>query len=94
MYGDGRGKHIPGTTGCGCPKDPELGKGGSSSGGGGGSQRGHTHVYKTTRTQKGPVQTERQGLRRVKFRVTFYFEHCSEPGCPAPDRVVPQTEYL
>lgn len=23
-WGDARGRHIPGTTGCGCPDDPEL----------------------------------------------------------------------
>lgn len=56
--------------------------------------KGHQHDYKPNGSQQGPVQKEWQGLRRVRFRVTYYFERCNAEGCPQPDRVVPRTEYL
>jgi len=92
------GRHQRGTRGCGCPDDPDLGEKLSEilRGGGGkeAGKKGHVHVYKPNGTKKGPVTTERRGLRKVKVRTTFYFERCAEPGCPQPDRVTTTTEDL
>lgn len=87
----GIGKHLGD---CDCADAPRKREKASSGGDSGKKAKNHRHVYTTVKTTKGPVARERQGLRWVKYQTTFYFEHCSEAGCPQPDRVVPHTQYL
>jgi hypothetical protein len=57
----------------------------------GNKHKGHRHDYKPNGTREGPVTRERRGLRWVKVRTTYYFEHCGVPDCPQPDRTTTST---